>query len=148
MGRSGPARGRLRLCRGTLDGGSRLPGPRLRRYSPEPALGLDPRVDGYGSYKGLARRHPQIQLAFCLAHTIRTQSRFDDRACFGAGGGTAQGDDMLDLQCAVMDDDALDYQLQNGLAFDHARSVQSRSDPFTERGQARQRFLGLNALLV
>src|SRR4051794_32536483 len=46
-------------------------------------------VDGYGSYKGLARRHPQIQLAFCLAHTIRTQSRFDDRACFGAGGGTA-----------------------------------------------------------
>jgi transposase len=105
-------------------------------------------VDGYGSYKGLARRHPQIQLAFCLAHTIRTQSRFDDRACFGAGGGTAQGDDMLDLQCVVMDDDALDDQLQNGLAFDYARSVQSRLDPFTERGQARQRFLGLNALLA
>src|SRR3954469_5589613 len=29
-------------------------------------------VDGYGSYKGLARRHPQIQLAFCLAHARRT----------------------------------------------------------------------------
>ena len=28
-------------------------------------------VDGYGSYKGLARRHPQIQLAFCLAHARR-----------------------------------------------------------------------------
>src|SRR4051794_34505070 len=65
-------------------------------------------------------------------HTIRTQSRFDDRACFGAGGGTAQWDDMLDLQCVVMVDDALDDQLQNGLAFDHARSVQSRLDPFTE----------------
>src|SRR3954464_12803889 len=28
-------------------------------------------VDGYGSYKGLARRHTQIQLAFCLAHARR-----------------------------------------------------------------------------
>jgi transposase len=28
-------------------------------------------VDGYGSYKGLARRRPQIQLAFCLAHARR-----------------------------------------------------------------------------
>src|SRR4051794_32343865 len=28
-------------------------------------------VDGYGSYKRLARRHPQIQLAFCLAHARR-----------------------------------------------------------------------------
>src|SRR3712207_2651468 len=28
-------------------------------------------VDGYGSYKGLARRQPQIQLAFCLAHARR-----------------------------------------------------------------------------
>src|SRR3954465_1689692 len=28
-------------------------------------------VDGYGSSKGLARRHPQIQLAFCLAHARR-----------------------------------------------------------------------------
>ena len=28
-------------------------------------------VDGYGSYKGLARRHPRIQLAFCLADARR-----------------------------------------------------------------------------
>jgi hypothetical protein len=28
-------------------------------------------VDGYGSYKGLARRRPHIQLAFCLAHARR-----------------------------------------------------------------------------
>src|SRR3954464_10548152 len=28
-------------------------------------------VDGYGGYKGRARRHPQIQLAFCLAHARR-----------------------------------------------------------------------------
>src|SRR3954454_22985283 len=34
MGRSGPARGRLRLCRWTLDGGSRLAGSRLYRHSP------------------------------------------------------------------------------------------------------------------
>src|SRR3712207_1447403 len=28
-------------------------------------------VDGYGSYKRLARCHPHIQLAFCLAHARR-----------------------------------------------------------------------------
>ncbi len=62
MGRSGPARGRLHLCRGTLDGGL---ASQVQGF--EGIL----QVDGYGSYKGLARRHPQIQLAFCLAHARR-----------------------------------------------------------------------------
>jgi len=55
---------------------------------------------------------------------------------------------MLDLQSAVMDDDALDHQLQNRLALGDTRGVQPRVNPFTEGAQAGQGLLSLNALLA
>src|SRR5215207_9096022 len=61
----------------------------------------------------------------CRVHTIRTQSQFGPGTCPGAGDGTAQRNDMLDLQMVVMDDDAFDDQLQDGLSFDHAGVLQS-----------------------
>ena len=85
-------------------------------------------ADAYSGYNGLyepSRPPGAITPAFCWAHTIRTQSQFGPGTCPGAGDGTAQRNDMLDLQMVGMDDDAFDDQLQDGLSFDHAGVLQS-----------------------
>src|SRR5687767_11257653 len=66
-------------------------------------------VDGYSGFKRLLAGRPsdQIRLAFCWAHTIRTQCEFRERSA-DAGRRAAQGNDMMDLQAVLMDDDALD----------------------------------------
>src|SRR4051794_18644486 len=82
-------------------------------------------VDGYGGFKSLLENRPagEIRLAFCWAHTIRTQSKSRGWGGAGAGPRVAQRDDMLDLQAAVTDDDALDYQLQDRLPLGDAGRV-------------------------
>jgi hypothetical protein len=69
-------------------------------------------ADAYSGFGQLynARRSPgPITEAACWAHTIRTQSRWGPSP--RAGRGSSERDDMLDLQIAVMDDNAFDHQL-------------------------------------
>ncbi len=58
---------------------------------------------------------------FRRRHTIRTQSHID--GCAWSRSGATQGDDMLDLHDAVMDDNALDHQLQDSLALGNTRGL-------------------------
>ncbi len=51
----------------------------------------------------------------CRVHTIRTQWRIGSVRAVTAGRVGGQWDDMADLQAAVVDDDALDDQLQDCL---------------------------------
>jgi hypothetical protein len=86
--------------------------------------------------------------ALCWVHTIRTQSEFRGRRYTDAGRRAAQGNDMVDLQAVLMNDDALDHELQDRLPLGDAGRVQPGADAFAERGQTRQRLLGLNPSLV
>src|SRR4051795_8913984 len=82
------------------------------------------------------------------AHTIRTQSKSRGWGRAGAGPRVAQRDDMLDLQAAVTDDDALDYQLQDRLPLGDAGRVQPGADAVAEAGQAGQRLIGVDPSLA
>jgi transposase len=84
-------------------------------------------VDGYGGFKRLAvdRADASVALAFCWAHTIRTQSDVCRRLQFVPRCRTTQWDDMLDLQGVVVDDDALDDQPQDSLALAKISGLQS-----------------------
>jgi transposase len=104
-------------------------------------------VDGYAGFGSLVKAATDggLQLAFCWAHTIRTQSHF--------GRGRIpwrmplQRDDMLDLQAIVVNDDTLDDQLQDSLAFDDAGGgLQPGADTLRESCQAGQHLLGLKLL--
>src|SRR3954471_9203899 len=107
-------------------------------------------VDGYAGFKSLLENRPagEIRLAFCWAHTIRTQSKSRGWGRAGAGPRVAQRDDMLDLQAAVTDDDALDYQLQDRLPLGDAGRVQPGADAVAEAGQAGQRLIGVDPSLA
>jgi hypothetical protein len=91
-------------------------------------------VDGYAGFGSLMRTaaNDASQLAFCWAHTIRTQSHFGRRPTPRRV--TLQRDDMLDLQAVVVDDDALDDQLQDSLPFGGAGGLQPRPDALRESG--------------
>jgi len=60
---------------------------------------------------------------------------------------TLQRDDMLDLQAVVVDDDALDDQLQDRLSLCGAGGLQPRADALGETSQADQCLLSLKLLL-
>ena len=55
---------------------------------------------------------------------------------------------MLDLQCVVVNDDALDDQPQYGLTFARIGRVQPGANALGERGEARQRLVRLQALIA
>jgi transposase len=100
---------------------------------------------GKAGWNGKARVYDRgVTEAACWAHTIRTQSNFGRRRiprCM-----PLQRDDMLDLQAIVMNDDALDNQLQNSLAFGDADGLQPGADALRERCQAGQYLLSLKLL--
>src|SRR5215217_5836277 len=110
-------------------------------------------ADAYAGFNRLydPKREPgPILEAACWAQTIRTQSGIGRHG--GAGWavgqvGIAQRDDMADLQRALMDDDALDDELQDSLALAEAGILEPRADPFAERGHVRQHGLSTDALV-
>src|SRR3954469_9195107 len=53
---------------------------------------------------------------------------------------------MVDLQRVFVDDDALDDELQDGLALAEVGILEPRADPLAERGHVRQHRLDANAL--
>ncbi len=90
-------------------------------------------VDGYAGFSGLveAREDASIKLAFCWAHTIRTQSTFGDGWPV-PWGLSAQRDDMLDLHRIVMDNNAVDHQFEDRLLFTDAGCLQPGGNALTE----------------
>src|SRR4051812_39373470 len=106
-------------------------------------------ADGYSGFQAMyhparTKPGPIIEIA-CWAHTIRTQSHFGrERMPWRM---PLQRDDMLDLQAIVVNDDTLDDQLQDSLAFDDAGGgLQPGADTLRESCQAGQHLLGLKLL--
>ncbi len=79
-------------------------------------------------------------------HTIRTQSTIRPRRVLAPRRRTAQWDDVADLQAILVDDDALDHELQDCLLLGEQGFVQPAAHAFAERGQVEQELLGLSAL--
>jgi transposase-like protein len=69
----------------------------------------------------------------CRVHTIRTQSTIElVGGAVPAGRRIAQRDDMADLQAALVHDDALDDELQDGLLVGERSMVEPAADPRAE----------------
>jgi transposase len=79
-------------------------------------------------------------------HTIRTQSTIRLRGPLAPRRGAVQRDDMPDLQAALVNDDALDHELQHRLLVGERGLVQPAAHPFAERGQVGQHLLRPGAL--
>jgi transposase-like protein len=71
----------------------------------------------------------------CRVQTIRTQSTIFGRDVRPPGRRIAQRDDMADLQTVLMNDDALDDELQDGLLVGEAGLVQAVVQARAERGE-------------
>jgi len=80
------------------------------------------------------------------AHTIRTQSTIRLQRTLAPWRRAAQWDDVADLQAVLVDDDALDDELQDRLLLGERGLVQPAAHAFAERGQVAQDLLGLGAL--
>jgi len=81
-----------------------------------------------------------------MVHTIRTQSTIRPRRILAPQRRAAQRDDMADLQVVLVNDDALDDELQDCLLLGERGFVQPAAHAFAERGQVEQELLGLSAL--
>src|SRR5688572_9194292 len=79
---------------------------------------------------------PEAAFQRCYVHTIRTQStvRLVGRSV-PAGRWAAQRDDVADLQAALVDDDALDDELQDDLLVGKARLLEAAADPVVKGGE-------------
>jgi len=82
----------------------------------------------------------------CRVHTIRTQSTIRRRGRVAPGRRTAQRDDMTDLQAVLVDDDALDDELQDGLLVGEGCIVEPCAYPIAEGSQVGHEHLGLGTL--
>jgi putative transposase len=71
----------------------------------------------------------------CRVPTIRTQSTIFSRGIPAAGRWIAQRDDMTDLQTVLMNEDAFDDELQDGLPVGKAGLVQAAVQARAERGE-------------
>lgn len=106
-------------------------------------------VDGApGLEKALAAVWPQALVQRCTVHTIRTQSTIRVRGGITSRGRAVQRDDMADLKAVIMDDDALDNELQDGLLIGEGGLVQPSANALAERRQVRQHLLCLGTLVA
>ena len=81
-----------------------------------------------------------------IVHTIRTQSTIRLCGPLAPRRGAVQRDDMPDLQAALVNDDALDHELQHRLHVGERGLVQPAAHPFAERCQVSQHLLRPGAL--
>jgi putative transposase len=84
----------------------------------------------------------------CRVHTIRTQLRTRASKTAATGRTGTQWNDMVNLQGAVADDDALDDKLQDGLLVRKGCLFQARADARAERLQVRTYGVRLQAVLA
>jgi hypothetical protein len=83
-----------------------------------------------------------------LSHTIRTQSSNWVSSALTSRRRAAQGNDMTDLQAAVVNDDAVDDQLQESLPVLKRGIVQPDLNPLAERPQIGHHRLSLAPLVA
>jgi transposase len=81
-----------------------------------------------------------------VVHTIRTQSTIRLRGPLAPRRRAVQRDDMADLQAALVNDDALDHEVQHRLLVGERGLVQPAAHPFAERCQVSQHLLRPGAL--
>src|SRR3954449_11510640 len=91
---------------------------------------------------------PQATVQTCIVHTIRMQSTIRGRGVRALRRRIAQRDDMADLQTVLMNDDALDDELQNGLLVGEAGLVQAAVQAAAERGEVGCHYLRLDPALA
>jgi hypothetical protein len=84
----------------------------------------------------------------CRVHTIRTQSSNGVSSALTSRRRAAQGNDMTDLQAAVVNDDAVDDQLQESLPVLKRGIVQPDLNPLAERPQIGHHRLSLAPLVA
>jgi hypothetical protein len=103
--------------------------------------------DAHEGLKAAIRRVVGTSWQRCRVHTIRTQSTV---RLIGwsvpSWRRAAQRDDMADLQAVLMNDDALDDELQDGLLVGERCFVQAIAHAVTERCQVGHDFLRLGLL--
>ena len=88
-----------------------------------------------------------IWLYFRFPLTIRTQSTVLSRHwAITIGPRVVQQDNMADLQAALMHDEALDDELQNGLPVGKGGALQAIMDALGEGSHVGQNLLGLGTL--
>jgi hypothetical protein len=85
---------------------------------------------------------------FRFVHTIRTQSSNWVSSALTSRRRAAQGNDMTDLQAAVVNDDAVDDQLQESLPVLKRGIVQPDLNPLAERPQIGHHRLSLAPLVA
>jgi putative transposase len=90
---------------------------------------------GAGLERALAALWPDVPAQRCTVQTIRTQSTILGRGVRAFGRRIAQRDDMADLQTVLINDDALDDELQDGLLVGEAGLVQAAVQARAERGE-------------
>jgi hypothetical protein len=101
------------------------------------------------AHEGLKAAIPRVLGATwqrCRVHTIRTQSTIRLRGPLAPRRWAVQRDDMPDLQAALVNDDALDHELQHRLPVGERGLVQPAAHPFTESCQISQHLLRPGAL--
>jgi len=102
-----------------------------------------------GMEQALAVAFPKTTLQTCIVHTIRTQSTIEHLGgVVGLCWRAAQRDDMADLQAALMHDDALDDELQDGLLVGRRSVVESTADALAECSEVAQYGLCSRLLAV
>ncbi|HET6519921.1 MAG TPA: IS256 family transposase, partial [Geminicoccaceae bacterium] len=104
--------------------------------------------DAHEGLKGAIRRVLGATWQRCRVHTIRTQSTVRFCGAIAARRRVAQRDDMADLQAGVVDEDALDHELQDGLLGGERGVVEPAAHARAERRQVRQDLAGLGPLLA
>ena len=105
-------------------------------------------VDGLKGFpEAIAAAYPETIVQTCIVHTIRTQSIIGRREWVTSKRRFAQRDDMADLQAVLVDDDALDDELQDRLPLLEGGLIKTTTDSFAERLQVGQHLLSLRAML-
>ena len=104
--------------------------------------------DAHGGIKAAVTRVFQATWQRCRVHTIRTQStiRPSRRHGLSPRRRVVQRDDMADLQAVVVDDDALDDELQDDLLVGERGVVQPFPNTGAEGRHLTHDLLGLGAL--
>jgi transposase-like protein len=103
---------------------------------------------GAGLERALAALWPDVPAQRCTVHSIRTQSTILSRGVRAPGRRIAQWDDMADLQTVLMNNNALDDELQDGLLVGEAGLVQAAVQARAERGEVGCHRLRLDPALV
>ncbi len=105
-------------------------------------------VDGLKGFpEAIAAAYPETIVQTCIVHTIRTQSIIGGRERVTSKRRFAQRDDMADLQAVLVDDDALDDELQDRLPLLEGGLIKTTTDSLAERLQVGQHLLSLRAML-